>query len=338
MSKKTLVLTYNYTSIRNVAEDIATVLRENGERVLVTTEPTLLPEADKLVVFVPFAPPLLSNYLYAYYIFKGEKYFYTTADGVPLIYGLNQYLLNQITFIPNSKFTARNLQEAGLSTDLPVFHGVDFSKIERARPLAEKLKQKLDRDFPNSVRFGVVTGTTKRKNVDLLVETFKVLNEQFPDEAKDIHFFVISHKSFKDLTVPANVHFVAEFGLNPHEYIFAFYQAMDYIVVPSGTEGFGLPVLEAMACGTPVIHQLIPPFDEFTSWQYNFLVQPKNVEEYIDKDRAQKWRIYRFDPLDMAFAIISAKNSQDREERSEKLKEIARAYDIRILYKRFVSE
>lgn len=42
-------------------------------------------------------------------------------------------------------------------------------------------------------------------------------------------------------------------GYVPHEDLPAFYNAADAFVYPSVYEGFGLPPLEAMACGTPVI-------------------------------------------------------------------------------------
>ncbi|QJF12358.1 putative glycosyltransferase [Metallosphaera rod-shaped virus 1] len=335
---RTLILTMGYASVKNVAEDIASVVGNST----IDVEPTLYlfnaNKFDRLIVSVPFVPPLLNNYLLVYNYFQGEKYFYTTVDGKPIVQGMNEHLVRNIKYIPNSQFSAENLKSVDLDVDIPVFHGVNVDIVKKAEQLVPKLRQKLDLDFPDAVKIGVVTGMTKRKNVDLFVETTKYLNEKMPDIAKNVHFFVISHADFQKLEVPANVHFIARFGYQSREKIFAFYGAMDYIFVPSGCEGFGLPVLESMAMGTPVIHMAIPPFTEYTSWQWNFLFKDDDVMEYYDKDHGQIWKIHRFKPETGALAIATAVMATDREERSKRLKELAKKYDIKFLYKRFLED
>ncbi len=333
---KTLVLTMDYSSIRNVSEDIAEVLRANGERVHVSTQPFIDGKYDKLVVFVPFVPSLLNQYLVAYSEFHGKKFFYTTVDGVPNLIPVNQWLLKEITFTPNSNFSAENLMKVNVEVDVPVLHGVNLRLVEEAEKIVPTLREKLSRDFPNALRVGLVSGTTKRKNIDLALETFRVLNESYPDLAKQVHFFVISHSDFLKAIVPANVHFVSEFGKRSRVDVLAFYGAMDLVFVPSGCEGFGMPVLESMSMGTPVIHQAMPPLTEFSSWQYNFMIPPVGVEEYYDKQHMQNWRIYRFNPNDVVLQIARILNANDLEERRAKLKEIAKKYDVNLLYTRFL--
>lgn len=51
-------------------------------------------------------------------------------------------------------------------------------------------------------------------------------------------------------------------GFVPREDLPGLYAGASLLLFPSYVEGFGLPVLEAMACGTPVIASSIPPFME----------------------------------------------------------------------------
>jgi glycosyltransferase involved in cell wall biosynthesis len=51
------------------------------------------------------------------------------------------------------------------------------------------------------------------------------------------------------------------------------YQAADAYVAPYSAEGFNLPVLEAAACGTPVICTAGGPTDDFTDPQFAFPVR-----------------------------------------------------------------
>ncbi len=332
---KTLILTMDYSSVHNIAEDITEVLRMNGEKVTLSSQPYLLGQYDKLIVFVPFVPPLLNQYLTIYREFHGKKFFYTTVDGVPNTIPVNPYLLQEVSFIPNSRFSAENLMKANIAVDIPVFHGINLHLIEEAEKMMPTLREKLNHDFPDTLKVGIVSGTTKRKNMDLAVEMFNTMNQQNPDLAKKVHFFVISHPDFQKMTVPANVHFVSEFGKRSRVDVLAFYGAMDLTFVPSGCEGFGMPVLESMAMGTPVIHQAIEPFVEFSSWQYNFMIPPASTEEYYDKTHMQTWKIYKFDPKDAILAIAHAIDVGDLSERHEALKELAKKYDINLLYSRF---
>ena len=66
-------------------------------------------------------------------------------------------------------------------------------------------------------------------------------------------------------------------GLIPDEILPAFYSAASCLLYPSLFEGFGLPVLEAMACGTPVVTSSRTALPELVG-DAGLLVDPENVE------------------------------------------------------------
>ena len=57
-----------------------------------------------------------------------------------------------------------------------------------------------------------------------------------------------------------------------------YYNASDIFLFPSIAEGFGLPVLEAMACGLPVITSKTTALGEIAN-KYAITVQPWDTDE-----------------------------------------------------------
>ncbi len=62
----------------------------------------------------------------------------------------------------------------------------------------------------------------------------------------------------------------------------ALYSGADALVLPSLWEGFGLPLIEAMACGTPVLTSNVSSLVEIGG-DAVLLVDPQNVDEIAHK-------------------------------------------------------
>ncbi|HEX9841556.1 MAG TPA: glycosyltransferase family 1 protein, partial [bacterium] len=107
-----------------------------------------------------------------------------------------------------------------------------------------------------------VGGISPHKNLETLVRAFgRWRRDQgtvamklvlVGDFAADV--FYSSYPSLRDLIASSALEGDVRFaGFVPDDDLVHFYGATDVLVLPSLSEGFGLPALEAMACGAPVI-------------------------------------------------------------------------------------
>ena len=150
-------------------------------------------------------------------------------------------------------------------------------------PEAQQLTLKTKKQF----KFLFVGGTIGRKGPDLLLQAYLQTFDSSDDVCLVIKDF--GGKSFYAGQTLGGV--IREFKKNPNtpeiEYIdselgskemIGLYTACDCLVHPYRGEGFGLPVLEAMACGLPVICTGGGATDDFATDEYAYRLESKRVD------------------------------------------------------------
>ena len=121
----------------------------------------------------------------------------------------------------------------------------------------------------------------KRKNLASLIRAFIELKEakRIPHQlvVAGVRDFLpgdelerINHSLFKD-----DIRFT---GYLPEEHLPLFYGLADLFVYPSLYEGFGLPCLEAMCCGCPVVSSNLTSLPEVVG-EAGLMVNPLDIEE-----------------------------------------------------------
>ena len=108
-----------------------------------------------------------------------------------------------------------------------------------------------------------VGSTIPRKRVDVLLRSFAAVARELP-AARLIKvggaFTAAQRELIRELSLPRDS--VAVLPFVNGEGLAALYRRATIAVLPSESEGFGLPALEALACGTPAVLSDIPVFHE----------------------------------------------------------------------------
>jgi len=124
----------------------------------------------------------------------------------------------------------------------------------------------------------------RQKNVPRLVEAFAVVRGQLAAHPvyRDLRLVIIGdtisqYPALRQTVIKSRVeHLVRFLGFVPFETLRCFYESAAAFVFPSRYEGFGLPPLEAMACGAPVVTSNVSSLPEVVG-DAAVLVNPENV-------------------------------------------------------------
>ncbi|MEN3010901.1 MAG: glycosyltransferase, partial [Candidatus Bipolaricaulaceae bacterium] len=200
-----------------------------------------------------------------------------------------QWLKNAELWLAISEHTRQDvIEQLGLPEDRVV--NISAGRDPRFRPIeidpaAEaslRARYRLNRPF---VLY--VGGIEPRKNIEGLLKAYALL----PKDLRERHQLVVvcdiqelERRRLYELARREGLHQgdVVFPGFVSDEVLIALYNLCKLFVFPSFYEGFGLPPLEAMACGAPVIASNTSSLPEVVGWE-KALFDPKRPEAIAEK-------------------------------------------------------
>jgi len=231
-----------------------------------------------------------------------------TLKGVKIItlHDLIPYIMPETVDRPHLDYTLKNTPKIieGVShiitvsnyskSDIQRYFGVSDNKITVTHLAADPIFMPLDRDNAKRVifnKYGIdknyvlyLGGFSQRKNIARLIKAFKkVITEK--EEVINLLILGEYSRSFESLWKLSEAlelcDYIKFLNFVPTADLPYFYNGAEVFVYPSLYEGFGLPPLEAMQCGTPVVTSNVSSIPEIVG-NACLLANPYSIDSISD--------------------------------------------------------
>ena len=190
--------------------------------------------------------------------FKWVAYF--PVDGGPFYPPWEQVIKNADEVVAMSDF-GRDVLQSGVPSKRihRIYHGVDPTVF---RPLPDRERLKSHERFRGKFVVGCVARNQPRKNIPALVKAFAVLSSRIENAHLYLHMnpcdvgydlvTLLRRYGLEGRADVAGPNFSLDQALED-EQLNRLYNLFDVTVLPSTGEGFGLPIIESLAAGVPVV-------------------------------------------------------------------------------------
>jgi glycosyltransferase involved in cell wall biosynthesis len=233
--------------------------------------------------------PLLMRNPYVVTIHDMSSFLFGAQTGIKenlRLYRFRRGLLRADRVIAVSTATRRDVENLlGIRPDRMrlVYSAPDpnFLKHQSEPASREKLRERFQIQYP----FVLYAGRIRpHKNIPRLIEAFAVVRGELESHPvyKDLRLIIIGDEISRNPEVRRAVaqtrtqQVVRFLGFVPFETLKEFYSAASAFAFPSLYEGFGLPPLEAMATGIPVVTSSVSSLPEVVG-DAALIVNPENV-------------------------------------------------------------
>lgn len=230
------------------------------------------------------------------YVFITSEQSYVSDKSIWLNFSLEEAHRNfDVVLITPSNWSKNGLERSGADSSriAIVPHGIDPNIY---KPLAEQSRKLLRKQFglDGNFVFLSIGSMSYNKRMDLVMKAFARVVERYPDARLVLKGLDNMYPSRNDLTNLTKMFLndreaalvlerLIYIGLPlPFSEVAKLYQMADAYVSPYGAEGFNLPVLEAAACGLPVICTKGGSTDDFTNLDFALHIDSQLVKTNFD--------------------------------------------------------
>jgi len=211
--------------------------------------------------------------------------FYTAVCAPPVFRGARKYLVVSRDHAASCRLASFFRRRPADVVEVP--NGVD---TEHFRPDVDGTEVRRRYGIPESLRLVLFVGSLDRahpfKGAGYLLRAFARMGDQ------GVGLMLVGDGDLKPslvalaetLGIARRVWFV---GTVPHWDLPPYYAASDLVVLPSFLESFGMVLIEAMACGRPVLAHAIPGARSVVrDGEDGLLARPGDMDDLVEKMRA----------------------------------------------------
>jgi len=302
---------YKAVSLKTVANHIAKVAKSMNIDAEIKTiyEPAhFVKKYTNSVIIVMTADPLAASpwILFARDLSKiGVKnVYYGVVEGRLNYHHVTDWM-SQVRFVTPTEYVATKMKAVGLNVVAVVPHGIDFDEVregEKAVPKAVEYMNKYGLDPSKHIIALTIANAHPRKGLAWLDKVAEIVAKF----TKPIKFFVITEPDgLKYFRKHDNLVVSTDFGKLPRDLVLGLIKASHMLVIPSFSEGFGLPALEAMALGTPCVATELPPLKEFAKCWFVKYSQVSYFDKTVAGPSGIIFEQYIYEPEDFAAQILN---------------------------------
>ena len=213
--------------------------------------------SPKLVNFCSVAPLLYGNNYVAVHDITWVRYPETYSKAFCIVYN---FLIPRLCKKAKRLITVSEFSKRELSSYYNILEE-KFSVIYNA--VNDMFRPIEDEKLRNENYFLAVSSVKANKNFESVLKAFEIVLESNPN----LRLYIVgdcNDKNFQTINIDQykNNPSIKFLGRVSDEELVKYYSNAQGFVFPSLYEGFGIPVLEAQACGCPVLASDIPPLKE----------------------------------------------------------------------------
>ncbi len=254
-----------------------------------------------------------------------------------------------------TKFGQRVLESYGFKSEcIPYGLSEEFFQ-SKENSQEQKIRLKAERNLQNKARFITVAQNTSRKNIPSLLLAISEIKKLNVFKKDSVEFYIHTNVTaidqleaylydlkglVKKLNIEDLVVFPKEmslFSAPDNQKLIEEYKASDYLISTTFMEGFGLPIIEAMSCGVPIISNAVSNIPEFLSDNQFLNIYGKVSRGFLVKGDKEVWPVCdfimnRINTNDLVKCIIEAVSligTKECEEMSEKCLNFSKGFVVK---------